>query len=215
MKKLLSSALALTLVCGCSSASSASEVRSDSENKEEIIPESGGRTLIVCFSRIGEQYDVGIIQHGNTAIVAEILQEETGAEMFIIHPADDRYPYTYNELLDVAKKEQAENARPAYEGKVPDLSQYSVIYIGSPVWWGDWPMIMYTFFENNAEGLAGKKLYPFCTHAGSGLAGFDKKLSRACPDSIVGEGLAIEGTTAQNDPESVRSSVQEWLKNIR
>ena len=48
----------------------------------------------------------------------------------------------------MAKKEQNENARPAYADTLPDLSDYSVIFIGAPVWWGDWPMIMYTFFEN-------------------------------------------------------------------
>ena len=43
------------------------------------------------------------------------------------------------------------------------------------------------------------------TAAGSGLSGFDNKLFSACPDSTVGEGLAIAGTDAQNDQESVRS----------
>ena len=119
------------------------------------------------------------------------------------------YPYTYDELTEVAKKEQNDNARPKYKQTVPDLSQYDTIYIGAPVWWGDWPMIMYTFFEN--EDLAGKKLYPFSTHEGSGLSGFDSKLSSACPDSTVGEGLAIAGTDAQNDQDSVRSTVNDWL----
>ena len=84
---------------------------------------------------------------------------------------------------------------PAYAREVPDLSQYSTIFIGAPVWWGDWPMIMYTFFENNKEGLAGKTLIPFSTHEGSGLSGFDKKLSSACPDATVLDGLAIRGNS--------------------
>ena len=56
-----------------------------------------------------------------------------------------------------------------YAGEVPDLTQYSTVFIGAPVWWGDWPMICYTFFENNADALAGKTLIPFSTHEGSGL----------------------------------------------
>ena len=221
MKQLLCSTLALALLGGCSSPSSSPDA-SDSGNREQETPapetppaESSDRSLVVYFSRTGEQYGVGVIDKGNTAIVAEILAEETRSDLFEILPEEDNYPLVYDELLDVAKKEQAENARPAYAGTVPDLSQYSVIYIGSPVWWGDWPMILYTFFENNAEGLAGKTLYPFCTHAGSGLSGFDKKLSKACPDSTVGTGLAVAGTTAQGDAAGVRSSVQEWLQSIR
>ena len=171
-------------------------------------------TLVVYFSRTGEQYNVGVIDKGNTAIVADMIAEQTGADKFEILPQEDDYPYTYDELTDVAKKELNAHARPAYAGDVPDLSQYSTIFIGAPVWWGDWPMIMYTFFEENAEGLSGKTLIPFSTHAGSGLSGFDRKLSSACPDSTVGTGLAIAGTDAQKHKDSVRQSVNDWLSGL-
>ncbi|MBQ8986030.1 MAG: hypothetical protein IJ100_02125 [Lachnospiraceae bacterium] len=121
---------------------------------------------------------------------------------------------TYNALTDVAKQEQNENARPAYAGDVPDLTQYSTVFIGAPVWWGDWPMIMYTFFEKNSDALAGKTLISFSTHAGSGLSGFEKKLSSACPGSTVGEGLAVAGADAQNNQDSVRDTVNDWLTSL-
>lgn len=110
---------------------------------------TGSKTLVLYFSRTGEQYTVGVIEKGNTAVVAEMIAEKTGADIFEILPADDHYPMTYKELTDAAKREQTENARPAYAGTLPDLSQYDTIFIGAPVWWGDWPMIMYTDFENN------------------------------------------------------------------
>ena len=177
--------------------------------------DTGSDTLVVYFSRTGEQYTVGMIDMGNTAIVAEMISEQTGADLWEVIPAEDIYPTdSYSDLTDVAKKEQSENARPAYAGEVPDLSKYSTIFIGAPVWWGDWPMIMYTFFENNREGLSGKTLIPFSTHEGSGLSGFDKKLSSTCPDSTIGEGLAIRGNDCQNDQESVRSSVNEWIEEL-
>ena len=175
---------------------------------------SGSNTLVVYFSRTGEQYTVGVIEEGNTAIVAKMIAEQTGADLFELLPAEDRYPMTYAELTDVAKQEQNDNARPAYAGQVPDLSRYDTIFIGAPVWWGDWPMILYTFFENNAEGLAGKTLIPFSTHEGSGLSGFDRKLAAACPNSTVGEGLAIRGNDCQNDKESVRQRVTDWLSGL-
>ena len=167
--------------------------------------------LVVFFSRTGEQYNVGEIDKGNTAIIAEMIADETGADTFEILPEEDYYPYTYNELTDVAKQEQKENARPVYAGEVPDLEQYTTVFIGSPVWWGDWPMIMYTFFEENADALAGKTLIPFSTHEGSGLSGFDRSLASSCPDSTVGEGLAIRGSDAQNDQDNVRDLVNDWI----
>ena len=57
-------------------------------------------------------------------------------------------------------------------------------------------------------------LIPFSTHEGSGLSGFDRKLSSACPDSTVLDGLAVRGNDAQNDQDSVRSEVNDWLKGL-
>ena len=187
-----------------------------SENGQKSQPDepSGSKVLVVYFSRTGEQYNVGVIDKGNTAIVADMIIEATGADSFEILPQEDYYPYTYAELTDVAKQEQNDNARPVYQGEVPDLAQYDTIFIGAPVWWGDWPMICYTFFENNADALAGKTLIPFSTHEGSGLSGFDSKLAAVLPNSSVGEGLAIRGQDAQNDQDSVRNSVNKWITGL-
>lgn len=175
---------------------------------------NGSQTLVVYFSRTGEQYGVGNIDKGNTAIVAEMIVDKTGADSFEILPQEDYYPYTYDALTDVAKQELNDNARPAIKGTIPDLTPYNTVFIGAPVWWGDWPMIMYTFFEGNRDALAGKRLVPFSTHAGSGLSGFDSKLSAACPDSTVGTGLAVAGTDAQYNQNSVRESVNNWLAGL-
>ena len=191
-----------------------SNTTSDNETEEEKdVEDNESSVLVVYFSRTGEQYSVGVIDEGNTAIVAKMIGEQTGADLWEVLPAEDIYPTdSYDDLTDIAKKEQADNARPAYAGEVPDLSKYDTIFIGAPVWWGDWPMIMYTFFENNQDGLSGKTLIPFSTHEGSGLSGFDKKLSSACPNSTIGEGLAIRGNDCQNEKDSVRTTVNDWLK---
>lgn len=195
-------------------ASSDAGTGSTEDNTEPVTDKTttGSKVLVVYFSRTGEQYGVGVIEKGNTEIVAELVAELTGADLYQVVPSEDYYPMTYNELTDVAKKEQKEKARPAYAATVPDLSGYDTIFIGAPVWWGDWPMIMYTFFEN--EDLSGKTLIPFCTHAGSGLSGFDKKLASACPDSTVLSGLAVSGADAQNNPDSVRSKVSDWISGL-
>jgi flavodoxin len=206
MKQLICFALLLGVMLSMTAYGSAESETEKNQTDSDV--------LVVYFSRTGEQYNVGEIDKGNTAIVAEMIAEETGADVFEILPEEDYYPYTYAELTDVAKQEQKENARPAYAGEVPDLEQYTTVFIGSPVWWGDWPMIMYTFFEENADALAGKTLIPFSTHEGSGLSGFDSKLSSACPDSTVGEGLAIKGSDAQNEQDDVKDTVNEWLSEL-
>ena len=182
------------------------------ETTAEAPAESGSKILVLYFSRTGEQYNVGVIEKGNTAIVAEMIGEVTGADLYEILPADDHYPMTYKELTDVGLQEQRDGARPAFAGELPDLSAYDTIFIGSPVWWGDWPMIMYTIFESTT--ISGKTLIPFSTHGGSGLSGFDRSLASQYPDCTIGKGLAVAGTDAQNNQDKVRSSVESWLNGL-
>ena len=65
-----------------------------SEELEHSKTETVSGILVVYFSRTGEQYTVGVIDHGNTAIVAEMIAEDTGADLFEVLPADDHYPMT-------------------------------------------------------------------------------------------------------------------------
>ena len=169
------------------------------------------KILVVYFSRTGEQYTVGTIDKGNTEIVAEMIAEKTGADLYEILPETD-YPYTYSALTDVAKKEQNEKARPKIKGSLPDVSKYATIFIGAPVWWGDWPMICYTFFES--VDLSGKNLVPFSTHEGSGLSGFDKKLASAAPGATVLSGQAFRGNDCQNKQSDVRAVVNKWIDGL-
>ena len=167
------------------------------------------KSLVVYFSRTGEQYNVGVIEKGNTAIIAEMIASETGADLFEILPKEDHYPKTYSELTDYAKDEQNNNARPEIKDTVNIFDQYDTIYLGYPIWWGDLPMICYTFLES--YDFSGKTIVPFCTHEGSGNAGTQSKIQSAVPNATVKEVLAIQGQEAQNNQESAKAKVVEWL----
>lgn len=205
----------LMVLVGCKQQQPQQEI----ENKESVQKNENEdvekKSLVVYFSCVGEQYQVGVITKGNTAIVAEMIQEKLDCDIFEVVPEGFEYPKVYNDLLDVAKEEQNNKARPSYDKNAqPDLSEYDIIYIGAPVWWGDWPMIMYSFFEDNESELSNKTLIPFSTHGGSGLAGFDKKLESTISGATVLEGLAIAGTEAQNDRDGVKTKVNNWLVKV-
>ena len=148
MKKWISGLLGLTLlfsVSGC--AGDASTVNTEepsvtaaasSEPTDvpvENVDETGG-TLVAYFS-----------WSGNTAAMAEMIQQETGGDMFEITPAA---PYTddYNALLDIARQEQNENARPELATFVENWESYDTVFLGYPCWWSDAPMAVYTFVES-------------------------------------------------------------------
>ena len=241
MKKLLSVWLCACLcmtVTACSGATNSSEAENiisesssnesnseDSRQSEntpdisvtdpEVITEptpdetgTGSHILVAYFSLAGEQYEVGVIEKGNTEIVAEMIAEATGADMFKIESTEE-YPATYDGLLDISRKE--EDDPPEIADTVDNMDDYDTIFIGYPIWWGDTPTIIKVFLQS--YDFSGKTIIPFCTHAGSGLSGTDRTIGELCPDSAIGNGLDVRGNTAQEDPESAKNSVTEWLED--
>ena len=166
------------------------------------------KALVVYFSRTGENYGVGNITEGNTAILAKMIAAKTGADTFEIVPVKS-YPDKYKECTDVAKEEQRKKARPEYKGDI-DISGYDTIFIGYPIWWSDLPMVVYTFLEKHDFG--GKTILPFCTHEGSGLSGTDRTIKSVCKGSVVKPAFAIQGRTAQNKRNDAEKEIISWLK---
>ena len=171
---------------------------------------SNEKILVAYYSRIGEEYGLGNITKGNTAIVAEIIAQKTGGELFEIKPVTP-YPVDYEECKKVASREKATKARPPFVGSV-DVASYDLIFCGYPIWYGDAPQIVYTFLEGN--DFSGKKIVPFCTHGGSGLSSTDQNISLTCPTAQILPGFAIQGKTAQNDFSRTESLVEENLRRL-
>ena len=143
---------------------------------------------------------------GNTEAVAQEIQSQTGADLFEIVPAE---PYTddYDELLDIAQEEQSSDARPAIADTV-DLSGYDTVYLGFPNWWGDMPMIIYTFLDE--YDLSGKTVAPFNTSGGSGFSGSLDTMAEMEPDAEITEGLSL----GSDEAEDCADAVADWLNNI-
>ena len=143
---------------------------------------------------------------GNTEAVAREIQSQTGADLFEIVPEE---PYTedYDELLDIAREEQSSDARPAIADTV-DLSGYDTVYLGFPNWWGDMPMILYTFLDD--YDLSGKTIAPFNTSGGSGFSGSLDTIEEMEPEAELTEGLSLGSSEAENCTEAV----SQWLEEI-
>ena len=107
---------------------------------------------------------------GTTAKVAQKMAEAIGADLFEIKPEK---PYTSADLNWQNKNSRSSvemndrSSRPAIGVKVADMAQYSVVFVGFPVWWYREPSIIDTFMES--YDFAGKTVIPFATSGGSGL----------------------------------------------
>ena len=176
-------------------ASSGSAEESSGQTDFSAPAETGSESLVVYFS-----------WSGNTENVAKSVQSQTDSDIFEIVPATS-YSDDYDTVLDVAQEEQKENARPAISGSIENIDQYDVVYVGFPNWWGDMPMILYTFFDT--YDLSGKTIAPFCTSGGSGLSGTVNEIKSLEPDASVTEGLHI-GSSSSSEPDD---AVSQWLND--
>ena len=108
----------------------------------------------------------------------------------------------------MALQEQRDDARPAIDGDLPDVSSYDTVFVGCPIWWGDEPMIVRTFIEG--VDLSGKTVVPFTTHGGSGLGNVPSNLQTAIAGATFLDGYAVAGTSVDGAHDEVVS----WAKGL-
>lgn len=169
---------------------------SSNPNDSSMPTETGSKSLVVYFS-----------WSGNTENVAKSIQSQTDADIFEIVPATP-YSDDYDTVVDLAQEEQRSNTRPAISGSIENIEQYDVVYVGFPNWWGDMPMILYTFFDT--YDLSSKTVALFCTSGGSGLSGTVNEVRSLEPNATVTEGLHI-GSGSSSNPDN---AVSDWLNEI-
>ena len=204
MKKIFAFMMILCLLCGTAMA------------------EASPRILIAYVSRAGENYNVGItdpdsasaayagyIEKGNTQIVAEIIADLTGGDLYHITTVEP-YPDDYASMLTRAQEELDADARPELAGELPYLDDYDVIMIGYPIWHAATPRPVLTFLES--YDLSGKKLVPFNTHEGSGQSGTVSEIAASAPNAEMLEGIAIQGKVAQEDAKRTGELLANWLR---
>lgn len=152
--------------------------------------------------------------YGTAKCVAEEIARQTGADILPIEPEK---PYDgnrdhYDELARLAKREHDDNARPAIKN-LPEIREAvaaaDTIYLGYPMWWYTFPMIVYTLFDE--LDFADKTIAPFNTHMGSRDGGTYRTIAELEPEAAVLPGLPVEMGDVEKD---VSATVAAWLQRI-
>lgn len=179
-----------------------------------------GNSIVVFFSRAGENYDsrssarsgtgrpITTLTVGNTEVLAGYLAELLNCPTHKLEAADP-YPGSYDETVARNVRELNEDARPAISNPLTSLEGYSTVLIGSPIWAQEAPRIMRTFID--ANDFSGITVAPFVTYAVSGIGGVPGEYQQACRGAqrITG-GLAVNGETVQGS----RDQAAAWLRQI-
>lgn len=190
-------------------------------NTEALAAAKNDNILVVYFSvpettRAGnmseEEENSTVVVNGrvlgNTQYAAQIIQRNTGGNIFRIEP---ERPYTTNHdrLVAQASREQSRNARPAISRRIRNIDKYDTIFIGYPNWWGDMPMIMYTFLEG--YDLSGKTIIPFITHGGSGFSDTISTIARLQPRAeVIRNGYSI----SRDNMNRAEAGIKRWLNRL-
>ena len=160
------------------------------------------KSLIIYFSRADENYAVGYIDKGNTEVVAEYVQELTNADMFKVEPL---VPYSkdYQTCIEEAKKRVG---KASVKESLNDVSEYEVIYIMTPIYWGTYAPELETVLKE--IDFTGKVIRIITTHEGSGLANVVSDVKNICKGAtVLDDAIAIKGTDAKNS----KSKIESWI----
>ncbi|MDE6530273.1 MAG: flavodoxin [Lachnospiraceae bacterium] len=179
------------------------EVTSEPESNEdtpEITTENGQadeKILVVYFSATN-----------TTEGVAEIIADSLSADIYEIVPEQ---PYTdadldYNDDNSRSTIEMNDSsARPAISGSVENMEQYSIVFIGYPIWWGQAPKIVSTFMES--YDFTGKTIVPFCTSGSSGVGSSATNLEELTDGAIWLSGTRLDGGSSHE-------TIVEWVNGL-
>ncbi len=144
---------------------------------------------------------------GNTRSLAKTIKGLTGADIVEVIPQTP-YPSEYNKTVSQAKKEVDSNYKPPIKTEIKNISEYGLIFVGSPNWWGTISSPIRSVLASH--DFSGKRIAPFITHEGSRMGRAAEDIKKLCPKSGVLEGLAVRGTSAKN----ASADAEKWLKTL-
>ena len=163
------------------------------------------RSIIIYFSRADENYWVWFVEKWNTEIVAEFIQELSGADMFKV---ERKIPYAkdYDTCIKQAQEEQRNNKRPELVQELSSIDEYEIIYIWAPVY--RWVLLQPMVTQLEKLNREKKIVRPFTTHEGSWLGEIPEQLEEICSWAMIFDWLAIRWSAAH----SSKDTVERWLE---
>lgn len=191
----------------------------DENAASDNAPDSSDAKILIAYFTAAENSGVDAIASasyttidgnavGRVRAVADMIQAQTGGELFSIQTANI-YPADGGELIDQAADEQDEDFRPELTSHIENLNDYDVIFVGYPNWWYDMPMALYSFFEE--YDFSGKTIIPFNVHNGSRFSSTIGTIQELEPDAtVIEDGF----TVSEHDVADAEADVTDWLNGL-
>lgn len=165
------------------------------------------KTLIVYYSYTN-----------NVERIVNELRTQIEADVIEIEPAEKGLDYAANNYAigsaQIAAIRENPNDAASYPAIDPinvDMSQYSTIIIGAPLWWSNMAAPLQTFLFQHGKEMAGKNIGLIVSSASSGISGVESDAKRLVPEGkFLSPSLWIRSSQTSN----AKTLLQNWLRDI-
>jgi flavodoxin len=144
---------------------------------------------------------------GHTRTLAEMIQRRTRGDLLEIKTVKP-YPDDYDALAAQNVREQQTDFLPPLQTRVPNIGEYDIVFIGSPLWNVRLTPPVRSFVSRH--DLARKTVAPFVTYIVSHLGRTREDIAEVAPEARIADGLAVLG----EDARQADRAVDTWLGKV-
>ncbi|MBP3638629.1 MAG: T9SS type A sorting domain-containing protein [Muribaculaceae bacterium] len=177
--------------------------------------------MAIMLTAVAAQAKTLIVYYSYTNNVERIVTElrnQIEADAVEIEPAEKGLNYAANnyaigsaQIAAIRNNPNDVASYPAIDPVSVDLSQYSTIIIGAPLWWSNMAAPLQTFLFQHGAEMSGKNIGLIVSSASSGISGVESDAKRLIPDGkFLTPSLWIRSSQTSNAP----ALISEWLKAI-
>lgn len=177
--------------------------------------------MAIMLSAIAAQAKTLIVYYSYTNNVERIINElrsQIEADVVEIEPADKGVDYAADNyaagsalIAAIRNNPDEASSYPAIDPVTVDLTQYSTIIIGAPLWWSQMAAPFQTFLFQHGAEMSGKNIGLIVSSASSGITGVESDARRLIPD---GNFLSPALWIRSSQTSGARSLLSDWLKAI-
>lgn len=154
----------------------------------------------------------------NVERIMNELSTQIEADVIEIKPAEKGLDYAANnyaigsaQIAAIRNNPDEASSYPAIDPVNVDMSQYSTIIIGAPLWWSNMAAPLQTFLFQHGKDMAGKNIGLIVSSASSGISGVESDAKRLIPD---GKFLSPSLWIRSYQTSDANTLLQSWLQAI-
>lgn len=154
----------------------------------------------------------------NVHTIVNDLKTQIDADVLRIEPTEKGLDYAANgyaigsaQISAIRNHPNDASSYPAIDPVEVDISQYDMIIVATPLWWGNMAAPMQSFLFQYGQQMTNKPIGLIVSSASSGISGVVSDAKRLIPQ---GDFTSINLHIRSSQTSSCHSLISQWLENI-